>query len=272
MGAAVGGALAAAGHKVVWASEGRSPQSASRAAQAGLIDVLHIPDLLDECDVVLSICPPHAAPSVAGHLGAFNGIYVDANAIAPSTSEGIAQSATAAGASYVDGGIVGPPPLGGASTRLYLSGGEAATVARLFNDTDVESVVLEAGAFSASALKMSYAAWSKGSAALLLSARALARAHGIESALKSEWDHSAPDLNGRAESAADQALQKGWRWSGEMLEIARSMNDVRLPGGLHEAAADIYSRLPRMSDVASGQESLDRVLDLMLGTPAPPGP
>ena len=36
------------------------------------------------------------------------------------------------GGSYVDGGIIGPPPVAAGSTRLYLSGPRAAEVRELF--------------------------------------------------------------------------------------------------------------------------------------------
>jgi hypothetical protein len=91
---------------------------------------------------------------------------------------------------------------------------------------------------------MAYAAWTKGSAALLLTARALARAEGVEDALAAEWALSQPGLDGRLRQAAGSATAKGWRWVAEMEEIAASMAADGLPAGFHHAAADIYRDPP----------------------------
>ena len=98
---------------------------------------------------------------------------------------------------------------------------------------------------AASAVKMAYASWTKGSAALLLAARALARAEGVEETLLAEWGISQPGLEERSARAAGSAAAKGWRWIAEMEEIAATMAAAGLPGGFHQAAAEIYRRFPR---------------------------
>jgi len=89
---------------------------------------------------------------------------------------------------------------------------------------------------------MAYAAWTKGTAALLLAIRALARVEGVEDALLAEWERSQPDLPGGSEAAARSAVAKGWRWVGEMEEIADTFAAAGLPDGFHRAAAEIYRR------------------------------
>jgi hypothetical protein len=164
------------------------------------------------------------------------------NAVSPATSRAVAARVEAAGAAFIDGAIVGPPPRTAGTTRLYLSGPEAATVASLFEQTALEPVILGAEIGSASAVKMAYAAWSKGSQALMLAARALARAEGVEDALVAEWELSRPGLPQRSRRAADAAREKGWRWAGEMEEVARSFADHELPAGFHTAAAELFAR------------------------------
>src|SRR5262249_59440106 len=132
----------------------------------------------------------------------------------------------------------GPPPRSPGTTRLYLSGGEAQLVAELFEGTVLDARVLSHEPGAASALKMAYASWTKGSAALLLAARALAQAEGVEEALLEEWDLSLPDLPERSATASRSALRKGWRWVGEMNEIASSYAFAGLPEGFHQAAAE----------------------------------
>ncbi len=235
MGAAVGAVLRERGERVVWASEGRSAATRERAGAAGLEDVGSAAEVA-RSDIVFSICPPHAALEVARSLGRFEGIYVDANAVSPATSRAAAEVVGAAGGEYVDGGIVGSPPRRAGTTRLYLTGSAAEAVAGLF----AGSVVDARFATNASALKMAYAAWTKGTAAMLLAIRELARREGVEEALLEEWDLSQPDLRERHERAARSAEANGWRWVGEMEEIASTFDAAGLPGGFHRAAAEVY--------------------------------
>ena len=236
MGAAVAGALRERGETVLWASAGRSAATAERAEAAGLEDAGDVAEVCRRCEILLSICPPHAAVEVARAASGFTGIYVDANAIAPDTARAIAKLQPR----LVDGGIVGPPPSRPDTTRLYLSGGEAAEVAALFAGTNLEARVLSGEPGAASALKAAYAGWTKGSAALLLTMRELARAEGVENALLEEWRLSIPELEEHVAGAERSARRKGWRWVGEMEEIAHSMAAQDLPTGFHEAAAEVF--------------------------------
>src|SRR5581483_46017 len=92
MGSALGSALVGRGHRVLWSSEGRSEETRMRAHEAELEDVRSLGELLAGSDVVLCVCPPHAARDVADSAGGFNGLYVDANAVAPATARAIGES------------------------------------------------------------------------------------------------------------------------------------------------------------------------------------
>jgi 3-hydroxyisobutyrate dehydrogenase-like beta-hydroxyacid dehydrogenase len=250
MGSSVGAAGRAAGARVLWTSEGRSASTRQRAAAEGLEDAGTLAALVAASDVILSVCPPDAAVDLARAVGAlgFAGVYVDGNAVAPATAREVGATVEKAGATFVDGGIIGPPARTRGTTRLYLSGGEAARVAGLFAGSPLEAVVVEGGAGAASAVKMCYAAWTKGSAALLLGVRALAAAEGAEAALLAEWAISQKDLRARSEAAARGNSPKAWRFVGEMDEIAATFAQAGLPDGFHRAAAEIYRRMGGYKD------------------------
>jgi 3-hydroxyisobutyrate dehydrogenase-like beta-hydroxyacid dehydrogenase len=251
------------GRPVLWASSGRSVETAQRAEQAGLRDVGTVEALMESSDIILCVCPPHGALAVAESIAGFNGIYVDANAVSPMTARQIASVVEEGGAQSVDGGIVGPPPRNGVPTSLYLSGTTAPTVAHLFRDTVVRARVVSDEPGSASAVKMAYAAWTKGTAALLLAIRALARAENVEASLLEEWQESVPELPERSRRAALAAGRKGWRWGGEMDEIASTFAAAGLPDGFHQAAAEVFRRSPELSDV-DADEALDRAVAALL--------
>jgi 3-hydroxyisobutyrate dehydrogenase-like beta-hydroxyacid dehydrogenase len=238
MGAAIAAALRERGHTVLWASSDRSSATVERARLADLEDAETIDSVVRRSDILLSVCPPHAAADVARAVGAFDGIYIDANAVAPETSRAIG----AGHSRYVDGGIIGPPPRSSGTTRLYLSGTEAADVAALFAGSTVDARVLSDRVGDASALEMVYAAWTKGTAALLLAIENVARATGVGDELREEWTLSLPGLADDAARAARSAEAKGWRWVGEMEEIASTFGAANQPDGFHRAAAEIFRR------------------------------
>ena len=109
---------------------------------------------------------------------------------------------------------------------------------------------------------MAYAAWTKGTSALLLAVRCVARAEGVEETLIDEWRTSLPQLPEQSVAAARSALSKGWRWVGEMNEIAETFAAAGLPDGFHRGAAEIYRRSPHGPPDAN--DDLERVLSALL--------
>ena len=261
MGASVGAALVDKGHGVTWVSANRSSATRDRANGAGLRAVASLDEALD-VDIVISVCPPDAAVTVARSVTErdFTGIYVDGNAVSPATA---AKVEGLVGDRYVDGGIVGPPAWREGTTRFYLSGDCADRVASLFEKSVVDARVVDGGPGAASALKMCYAAYAKGSIALILGVRALAESNGVNNALLAEWDISQPGLVRRSESGATATSLKAWRFVGEMHEIAATFSTANLPSGFHEAAAELYGRMAGFKDTPGGAD-VDSVLRAIL--------
>ncbi len=246
---------------VLWCSAGRSDETRQRAESTGLTEVETLDALVAGSDVILSVCPPGSAADVAAAVAdlGFGGTYVDANAIAPASTNAIGAHLRR----FVDGGIVGPPANRPGRTRLFLSGPHASDVAALFMHGSVQPVVLDGPVGAASALKIAYAAWTKVSAALLLGVNAYAESRGVADALRAEWERSQPDLPARSEQTAAGAAPKAWRWAAEMDEIATAFAAVGLPSGLGDAAAQIYRRLDSLRD--ADDVDLATVIELLRG-------
>jgi len=261
MGISVAASAQNSGCQVYWASEGRSAQTHERAERFDLYDATTLGNLCRICPVLVSVCPPHAAEDVADAVlsHGFTGLYLDANAISPRRAERIGERMMAAGVTFVDGGIVGGPAWDPGETWLYLSGVGAETVADCFSAGPLETAVIGAAPGKASALKMCYAAWTKGSTALLCAILAAAEAFGVWEELEQQWDR---DWDGFADQAVNRARRvtaKAWRFAGEMEEISSTFDQAGLPGEFHAAAAVLYRRLAHFKDAPS-KPSLEEVL------------
>ena len=259
MGTSLGAALRENAHVVRWVTEGRTEATAGRARDAGLAGAATLEEAVGAVDNVLSVCPPHSAVTVAEAVVAagFSGTYVDANAVSPDTARRIG---AIVGDGFVDGGIVGPPAWRPGVTRLYLSGPGAGDVAGWFSGTLVDARPV---AGSASALKMCYAAFTKGSSALILAIRALAEREGVTAALLEEWGISQPGLPERSARTAGATSAKAWRFEGEMHEIAATFGAAGLPDGFHRAAAEVYRRMGPLKDAED--VDIERVTARLLG-------
>jgi 3-hydroxyisobutyrate dehydrogenase-like beta-hydroxyacid dehydrogenase len=270
MGHRVGGLARQAGARVSWVSAGRSADSRRRAEDCGFQDAGSLRALAQGSDMILSICPPHAAVEIARAVAAegFSGVYLDANAVAPATARRVASIVEEGGGRAIDGGIVGPPPERAGTTRLYVSGKETDRAEELFAGTALDVVAIGPRIGAASALKMSYAAYTKGSFALLIAIRAFAAAESVDEALLAEWAISQPGLADRSLSAVSRSAGKAWRYAGEMREIAASLEARGLPGGFHRAAAELYEALAPFKDAEAAPGLAEVVRQLLDSRPA----
>ena len=261
MGASVAASLLVGSHEVAWCSAERGEHSRARAVE--LQEFSQLDDLVAWAEVLISVCPPAYAlqQAQAVQACAFDGLYVDANAIAPATASAIAQLM---GVAYVDGGIIGPPAWQSGTTRIYLSGNNANVVAGLFTGAALEGIAIpqaQGNEAAASALKMAYAAYTKGHSALLLATNAVAHNSGVLDVLRSEWEQSLPGLSQRSEITANAISPKAWRFVGEMQEISATFAGAGLPAGFHNGAAEFYARLSEFKDQPPA--SLDDLLDVL---------
>jgi 3-hydroxyisobutyrate dehydrogenase-like beta-hydroxyacid dehydrogenase len=245
MGISIAASAQNAGNEVFWASEGRSPDTHARAAKYGLRDTHTLTKLCAECAIIISVCPPHAAEQVAQQVLAagFGGLYLDANAIAPQRAERIGADMAAAGVSFVDGGIIGGPAWTPGSTWLYLAGPQAEQIAACFAASPLGTQVLGAEIGRASALKMCFAAYTKGTTALLCAILATAEDLGVRRDLEQQWQRDDPQFADEVAQRVRRVTAKAWRFAGEMDEIASTFRAASMPGEFHAAAANIYRQL-----------------------------
>ncbi|OIJ86415.1 DUF1932 domain-containing protein [Streptomyces colonosanans] len=249
MGAAIAAQTVGA-RRVLWVSAGRSAATAQRAKDAGLTACASLEEALGASDVVLSICPPHAAEDVATHVArhAFTGLYIDANAISPQRMKRIASEIRPAPV-VLDGAIFGPPPSAERSCRLYVAGdGQAVEVMHnLFKDSAVEVRSAGERVGSASALKASFAGFQKAARTLAGVSHALADAHGVADLLTEEARSMPSQILSDPEYLPSVAA-RAWRWGPEMQEVADTLREAGLPTEMAEAAASVMARWEKNKD------------------------
>jgi 3-hydroxyisobutyrate dehydrogenase-like beta-hydroxyacid dehydrogenase len=264
MGVSIAASAVNSGHDVYWVSMGRSVQTRQRAEEYNLIERESLRALCQACDVIVCVCPPHAAEEVATQVIAegFEGIYLDANAISPQRARMLNQMMQENNIQFIDGSIIGGPAWKPGETFLYLCGKGTEVIRDCFQNGALEIKFIGVEVGRASALKMCYAAYSKGTTALLASILAAAGALGVGEELYQLWDMDDPDFSEQVNHRLIRTTARAWRFAGEMEEIASTFQEAGLPGGFHEAAAEIYHRMAGLKNTSAN--SVDEILTAII--------
>ncbi len=264
MGVSIAASAIKSGHEVYWVSDNRSDKTRQRAKKHNLVDIVSLSQLCQTSEIIFSVCPPHSAEDVAKSVieRGFKGYYLDANAISPQRSSRIRQMVESNGIHFIDGGIIGGPAWNPKETWLYLSGKDVKVIADCFTSGPLETKIIGDEIGKASALKMCYAAYSKGTTALLAAILATAESLGVRDELYGQWNMDDPSFSEQANRRTTRVTAKAWRFEGEMHEIAATFQEAGLPNGFHEAAAEIYHHLAGFKD-STETPSLDDVLNTL---------
>lgn len=247
MGSAVAKRLTDSGVQVRTILTDRSAATVARAKAAGMTDATDAQ--LAEADFILSIVPPGQALALAERLApairAANRkpIYVDCNAVSPETVLRIDRVVRETGATFVDGGIIGPPPdIDSSKTRIYLSGPDAGKVTML-QQYGLSTPVQAGPVGAASAMKMSYAGITKGFTALGATMMLAATRAGTADALVAEMTVSQPALLKWLTTQMPKMHSKAYRWVAEMEEIAAFVGEDQPGSGFYQSAARFYEAI-----------------------------
>jgi 3-hydroxyisobutyrate dehydrogenase-like beta-hydroxyacid dehydrogenase len=262
MGHAVGRTLGEHGHDVITCLAGRSERSRSLAAAAGIHDVEDLAALVCQADLVLSILPPASAVDAAGavaeamRLSGAAPPYADCNAVSPATARVVGAVISDAGANFIDAGIIGSAPGRGTPPRFYVSGSDTRPMEALDGKgISVKPIGTEVG--RASAIKMCYAALTKGTFTLHTAVLIAAEVMGLTAELREELLFSQKDVYARMQAIVPRLPADSARWIGEMEEIARTIEAAGVTPKFHEAAAEIFRLLAQTPFAAETRETMD---------------
>lgn len=262
MGHGVGAALSDAGHTVLTCLAGRSEETRTLARRAGMQDTETLSNLVGRADVILSILPPSAAVGLAKDVTAAMEetgsmpVYVDCNAISPATARKAGDAISAAGAVFIDAGIIGLAPGKGGGTRFYVSGADVSAMLAL-DGKGFEVIGLGAEVGRASAMKMVYAALTKGTWTLQTAVMLAAEKLGLTEELTAEFAFSQKPALDAMRARIPRLPADSGRWIGEMEEIAATFSDAGVTPGFHDGAADIFRVLAQTPFAAETRETMD---------------
>ena len=245
MGHTVGRVLVEHGLRVITCLKERSQRTRSLAESAGILDVPTFQALVSEADIILSILVPSRAEKVAEMVSETitetqaKVLYADCNAISPQTTCRISETVANVGANYLDVSIIGPPPRLEGVTRFYVSGPSLGLFSQL-NQFGLDIRPLGDKVGKASAIKMCYAALTKGLSALCIELLTASKLLGVSESLASEFQLSQASLYERMERSIPSLPSKSRRWVGEMEEIAATFAELGLTPKILDGAADVF--------------------------------
>jgi 3-hydroxyisobutyrate dehydrogenase-like beta-hydroxyacid dehydrogenase len=269
-----------------------SEATRERASSAGIMMAASDVELVNSCDVVLSIVPPGEALAVARRIAyAYNyssrgdrtpQLYVDLNATSAQTAESIAaaletsMTMSAPGPRFLDGAIFGGPPSkllrghGWRKPRIAVSGPISLDpeICKVLNIRSVGNLIGQA-----STLKMCFASLTKGLTALALQSFTTATQANMLSELKEELRAFAPplgaDMMGFLEKNIAQVPPKAYRWIKEMEEIGDTHEESGFTEDVFKGIADVYRTVSEETELGTQKmvaEQLDDVVKDLAGS------
>lgn len=263
MGHGVGAALKRAGHRVLTCLTGRSEASRTLAAKAGMEDTGSLENLVKQADIILSILPPSASVELAGQIATAmmktgkTPVFVDCNAVSPATVRETEEIILKAGAPFIDAGIIGLAPGKGVGTRFYVSGPDVSAMQSL-DGRGFEVISLGAEIGRASAMKMTYAALTKGTWTLQTAVLMAAEKLGLTPELLNEFAFSQKGPLEAMRARVPHLPADSERWIGEMEEIATTFKDAGVSSKFHEGSADIFRILAQTPFASETRETQDK--------------
>lgn len=214
-----------------------------RLKGSSILAVRDIPELMTQCDIVLSLVTPHVAPRVAAQAAASpqHGLFIDFNSVAPTEKQ---ESATHfANNSYADGAILGSISTGVARIPLALAGPRAADAHTLLAAIGLRTAIIGSEVGDASALKMCRSIFMKGIECLLVETALAAARFGItRQVLESvEQTLTADSFQAAVNMLLTTHAVHCGRRSDEMQHVALMLEQMGLPNTMSIAARDLLA-------------------------------
>lgn len=262
MGSAVGKFLAEGGFDVVSCLAGRSDFTKNRAHECGFRDAGSIEEMVEAADLVLSILDPAKAEEIAVEIaGAMTAtgsdlIFADCNATSPSTALRLNGIIEGAGGRFVDVGILGGAPTRKENFPDFCTSGHDADLLLPLDGKGVHILKVGDEIGAGSAIKICNGAWNKGAFALYTAVMMAAEHYGFTETLRGRLPGSQAGTVDKLDEAINRLPSLSGRYIGEMDQVAETFASIGMPGGFHQASAELFRMLNSTSLASERREQI----------------
>jgi 3-hydroxyisobutyrate dehydrogenase-like beta-hydroxyacid dehydrogenase len=245
----------------------------AHAQGAGVEACASVAALLERCDMVISAVTAANSFDVAKGAAASirSGTYfLDLNSASPGTKTRSARLIEAAGAHYVEAGVMTSVPPYGIAVPMVIGGRRAADLAARLVPLGFAMEIVASEIGVASAIKMCRSIVIKGLEAMVIESYVTARRHGVEDRVLASLKETFPGLDWEKQGAYffSRVAKHGRRRAEEMREAAVTVREAGFEPWIAAAAADkqdwvatlARSGLFRDVDDSQWREYADRLL------------
>lgn len=202
-----------------------------RAAQDGVVLCDSPAGLYARADLILSAVTASHTVEVAREAGRHirpGAIFLDLNSASPGAKREAAGLIEAAGAVYVEAGVMTSVPPYGIRVPMLLGGARAEALAQTLCGLGMDAKAVSEELGVASAIKMCRSVMIKGLEALVIESYTTARAYGVEDHVLPTLQETFPSIDWSEQGAYfySRVVQHGRRRAEEMREVANTVREA----------------------------------------------
>ena len=248
--------------------------SLASAVASGVSPAGSLKELCQGADLIISAVTASNTLAVAEDAAAFvqpGTFFLDLNSASPGTKRQAGALINAAGAHYVEAGVMTSVPPYGIRVPILLGGPHAQTLAPTLVQWGMDAKAVSAELGFASAIKMCRSVMIKGLEALVIESYTAARAYGVEDHVLPTLQETFPSIDWSRQGAYffSRVVQHGQRRAEEMRESANTVQEAGFEPTMTSAIATkqqwvadmaregVFKDLPEDS---SWQDYADRLL------------
>jgi len=213
------------------------------ARQAGVEACSGMQGLCAAADLVISAVTASNTLAVAREAAQHirpGTVFLDLNSASPGTKQAAAALIDAAGAVYVEAGVMTSVPPYGIRVPMLLGGARAEELAPVLQGWGMDARPVSDRLGVASAIKMCRSVMIKGLEALVIESYATARAYGVEEHMIPTLEETFPSIDWQKQGAYffSRVVQHGQRRAEEMREAANTVREAGFEPFMAAAIAD----------------------------------
>jgi 3-hydroxyisobutyrate dehydrogenase-like beta-hydroxyacid dehydrogenase len=205
--------------------------AAAAAERAGIRCAAGAAELYAASDLIISAVTASSTLAVARQAARHirpGSFFLDLNSASPGTKREAAALIEAAGAHYVEAGVMTSVPPYGIAVPMLLGGAAAETLAAILQGWDMDAKPVSRDIGVASAIKMCRSIMIKGLEALVIESYSTARHYGVEDQVLPTLAETFPQIDWHRQGTYffNRVVQHGRRRAEEMRESAQTVSEA----------------------------------------------